>query len=188
MRFEWVGLSDSPENGAGREDANKAKESGRVLKSTQKNGFMLKMDETNLEIIKRLSRCEQSLAQIAEALNISEGTVRNRIARLEQAGVLNRCGVVDTDALPGHVTLFVGIKLSKPNLVAKAEELQHLKGVVSVAVVTGSYDIMLIVMLNEGFGLLEFFNEEFAAHSEGVQSTETFVVYKGFNFKLPYML
>lgn len=149
---------------------------------------MMKMDATNLEIIKRLSHCEETLAQIADDLGISEGTVRNRIAKLEQAGVLNRCGVVDTDALPGHMTIIVGITLTGPNLVSKAEELQHLRGVVSVAVVTGSYDIIMIVMLNEEFGLLEFFNEEFAGHSSGVRSTETFVIYKGFNFRLPYML
>ena len=148
----------------------------------------MKMDETSLEIIKRLSHCEETLAQIARDLDISEGTVRNRIAKLEQAGILNRCGVVDTDALPGHMTIFVGVKLTGPNLVEKADELQYLRGVVSVAVVTGCYDIILIVMLNEEFGLLEFFNEELAAHSTGVQSTETFVVYKGFNLKLPYML
>ena len=159
-----------------------------MLHSAAKKASMMKMDATNLEIIKRLSRCEQNMAQIAEDLNISEGTVRNRIAKLEQAGILNRCGVVDTDALPGHITLFVGVKLTGPNLVAKAEELHQLRGVVSAAVVTGSYDIILIVMLNEEFGLLEFFNEEFSAHTDGVQSTETFVVYKGFNFRLPYML
>ena len=159
-----------------------------MLKSASQKMSMAKMDETSLEIIKRLSRCEQTLAQVAEDLDISEGTVRNRVAKLEQAGILNRCGIVDTDALPGHMTIFVGLKLTSPNLVAKAEELQYLRGVVSVAVVTGSYDIILIVMLNEEFGLLEFFNEEFSAHSDGVQSTETFVVYKGFNFKLPYML
>lgn len=159
-----------------------------MLSSGVKKASMIKIDATSLEIIKRLSRCQETLSQIADDLGISEGTVRNRIAKLEQAGVLNRCGVVDTDALPGHMTIFVGLKLTGPNLVAKAEELHHLRGVVSVAVVTGSYDIILIVMLNEEFGLLEFFNEEFAAHSDGVQSTETFVVYKGFNFKLPYML
>lgn len=159
-----------------------------MLHSTAKKASMMKMDATSLEIIKRLSRCEQTLAQIATDLNVSEGTIRNRVAKLEQAGILNRCGVVDTDALPGHMTLFVGVKLNGPNLIAKAEELQHLRGVVSAAVVTGSYDIILIVMLNEEFGLLEFFDEEFAAHVEGVRSTETFMVYKGFNFRLPYML
>ncbi|MDR1978210.1 MAG: Lrp/AsnC family transcriptional regulator [Synergistaceae bacterium] len=159
-----------------------------MLKSASAKASMVKMDATSLEIIKRLSCREQSVAQIAQELDVSEGTVRNRIARLEEAGILNRCAIVDTDALPGHMVIFIGMKLTSPHIVGKAEELRDLKGVVSVAAVTGSYDIILIVMLNENFGLLEFFNEEFSAHSDGVQSTETFVVYKGFNFKLPYML
>ena len=149
----------------------------------------LKMDETSLEIVKRFRSGRLTLSQIAEGLQISEGTVRNRIAKLEQAGILNRCGYVDIDALPGHSIILIGIKLkSSPHLVEKADELQHLRGVVSAAVVTGSFDIILTVMLNEEFGLLEFFNEEFIKHSDDVQTTETFVCYKGFNLKVPYML
>ncbi|WP_199735113.1 Lrp/AsnC family transcriptional regulator [Fretibacterium sp. OH1220_COT-178] len=148
----------------------------------------IRIDETSLEIIKRLSGERQPLAQIAEELHISEGTVRNRINKLEQAGVLCRRGLVDVDALPGHMALLVGVKLTNTNFVAKARELESMRGVVSVMVVTGSFDIFLLVMLDENFGLLEFFNAELAAHADGIQSTETFVVYKGFNFNLPYML
>ncbi len=152
----------------------------------RKNG--IRLDATSLEIIKRLSGARQSLAQIAEELQVSEGTVRNRINKLEEAGVLSRRGLVDVDALPGHMALLVGVKLTNTNFVAKARELESMRGVVSVVVVTGSFDIFLIVMLDEEFGLLEFFNEELPAHSEGLQSTETFVVYKGLNFNLPYVL
>ena len=154
--------------------------------SNKKSG--IKIDETSLEIIKLLSKGDGTLAQIAERLQISEGTVRNRVNKLESAGILNRCGLVNMDDLPGHMTILVGIKLTNTNFVSKAKELENLKGVVSVMVVTGSFDIFLIATLNEEFGLLEFFNEEFVAHSDGIQTTETFVIYKGFNFKLPYVL
>lgn len=152
----------------------------------RKNG--IRIDATSLEIIKRLSGERQPLSRIAEELGISEGTVRNRIGRLEEAGVLSRRGLVDVEALPGHMALLVGVKLTNTNFVAKARELESMRGVVSVVVVTGSFDIFLLVMLNEEFGLLEFFNEELPAHADGLQATETFVVYKGFNFNLPYVL
>jgi hypothetical protein len=48
------------------------------------------------------------------------------------------------------------------NLVKKGEEFSKLRGVVSVSVVTGRFDLILIVLLKEGFGLLEFYTEEVA--------------------------
>jgi Lrp/AsnC family transcriptional regulator for asnA, asnC and gidA len=44
-----------------------------------------------------------------------------------------------------------------------------------------------VVLLKEGFGLLEFYTEDVAG-LDGVQSVETFVVYKGYNLKVPYVL
>ena len=81
----------------------------------------------------------------------------------------------------------VGVKLNTMNLVKKGEEFSKLKGVVSVCVVTGRFDLILIVLLKEGFGLLEFYTEE-VANLKDVQSVETFVVYKGYNMKVPYIL
>jgi Lrp/AsnC family transcriptional regulator for asnA, asnC and gidA len=45
----------------------------------------------------------------------------------------------------------------------------------------------LIVLLNEDLGLLEFLTNE-VSKIKDVYSTETFVVYKGFNLKVPYVL
>ena len=72
-------------------------------------------------------------------------------------------------------------------LVKKGEEFSKLKGVVSVSVVTGRFDLILTVLLKEGFGLLEFYTKQ-VANLEGVQSVETFVVYKGYNLMVPYIL
>jgi Lrp/AsnC family transcriptional regulator for asnA, asnC and gidA len=44
-----------------------------------------------------------------------------------------------------------------------------------------------MVLLKEGFGLLEFYTEE-VARIKGVQSVETFVIYKGYNLKMPYII
>jgi Lrp/AsnC family transcriptional regulator for asnA, asnC and gidA len=71
--------------------------------------------------------------------------------------------------------------------VNKGKEFSTLKGVVSVSVVTGRYDLLLIVLLKPGFGLLEFYTEE-VSRIRDVQSVETFVVYKSYNLKVPYVL
>lgn len=58
---------------------------------------------------------------------------------------------------------------------------------VSVAVVTGRYDLILTVLLRDDFGLLEFYTQE-VDRVEDVATAETFVVYKGYNLEVPYIL
>ncbi|MBW1695524.1 MAG: Lrp/AsnC family transcriptional regulator [Deltaproteobacteria bacterium] len=147
----------------------------------------MKIDETNIEIIKQLRQGRKSFRKIAEELDLSENTVRSRVARLIEKGVLDVAGLVDPEAIPGHRVAIVGVKLNTMDLVKKGKEFSILKGVVSVSVVTGRFDLILIVLLKEGFGLLEFYTEE-VAKLKDVQSVETFVVYKGYNMKVPYIL
>ncbi len=80
----------------------------------------------------------------------------------------------------------MGIKLSETNLVEKGEEISRLKGVISVSVVTGRYDLMVQVLFKEGFGLLEFYTNEMSK-IYGINSVETFVIYKSYNLKVPYI-
>lgn len=145
------------------------------------------LDETNLEIIKHLRQGRKSFKKIAEELSLSENTVRSRVNKLTDEGILEIAGLVDPDALPGHRLVIVGVKLNTMDLVIKGEEFSKLKGVVSVSVVTGRFDLILIVFLKEGFGLLEFYTNEVASLKD-VQSVETFVVYKGYNLRVPYIL
>ena len=145
------------------------------------------LDETNLEIIKHLRQGRKSFKKIAEELSLSENTVRSRVNKLTDEGILEIAGLVDPDALPGHQLVMVGVKLNTMDLVIKGEEFSKLKGVVSVSVVTGRFDLILIVFLKEGFGLLEFYTDEVASLKD-VQSVETFVVYKGYNLRVPYIL
>ena len=147
----------------------------------------MNLDETNLEIIKHLRQGRKSFKKIAEDLSLSENTVRSRVNKLTNEGILEIAGLVDPDALPGHQLVMVGVKLNTMDLVNKGEEFSKLKGVVSVSVVTGRFDLILIVFLKEGFGLLEFYTEE-VAQLKDVQSVETFVVYKGYNLRVPYIL
>jgi Lrp/AsnC family transcriptional regulator for asnA, asnC and gidA len=147
----------------------------------------MNLDDTNLEIIKHLRHGRKSFKKIAEDLSLSENTIRSRVNKLTDEGILEIAGLVDPEALPGHRLVMVGVKLNTMDLVNKGEEFSKLKGVVSVSVVTGRFDLILIVFLKEGFGLLEFYTEEVAQLKE-VQSVETFVVYKGYNLRVPYIL
>ncbi len=147
----------------------------------------MKIDATNLAIIKQLRDGRKSFKTIAEELSVSENTIRARVCKLVEEGVLEISGVVDPDSLPGHGVVMVGVKLQSMDLIKKGEEFSKLRGVVSVSVVTGRFDLILLVLLKEGFGLLEFYTEE-VAKIKGVQSVETFVIYKSYHLKVPYIL
>ena len=147
----------------------------------------MKIDHTNIDIIRELKQGKKSFKKIADNLAITENTVRSRVNKLQEEGVLEICGLVDPAKLPEHRVVIIGIKLSGMNLVEKGEEISKLKGVISVNVVTGRFDLLVLVLFKKGFGLLEFYTEEIA-QIDGIRSVETFVVYKSYNLKVPYIL
>jgi len=148
---------------------------------------MMNLDPANLTIIKHLRNGRKSYKKIAEELSLSENTVRSRVHKLIQEGILEITGVLDAQAVDGHRVVMVGVKLKTMDLINKGEEFSKLKGVVSVSVVTGRFDLILMVLLKPGFDLLEFYTEE-VSQIRDVQSVETFVVYKSYNLKVPYVL
>ena len=146
----------------------------------------MKIDDTNIDIIRELRHGKKSFKKIADKLAITENTVRSRVNKLQEEGVLEICGLVDPATLPDHRAVIIGIKLAEMNLVEKGEEISKLKGVISVSVVTGRYDLMVLVLFKKHFGLLEFYTKEISK-IKGISSVETFVVYKSYNLKVPYI-
>ncbi len=141
------------------------------------------MDNTDIAIIKELKDGRLSFNKIALTLGLAEGTVRSRVNRLRKQGVLEISGLVDPEAMPDHSVVMIGIRLNDMDLVKKGQEFSELKGVLSVAVVTGRFDLIITVLVTKEFGILEFYTEE-ASKIQNVQSVETFVVYKGFNLRV----
>jgi Lrp/AsnC family transcriptional regulator for asnA, asnC and gidA len=88
----------------------------------------MKVDQTNITIIKHLRDGRKSFKKIADELGISENTVRSRVVKLVDEGVLEISGSVDPESLPGHKVVFIGVKLSTLNLVEKAGEFSQLRG------------------------------------------------------------
>jgi len=147
----------------------------------------VKIDEINLAIINHLRDGRAPYKKIADSLGLSEGAVRARVKKLKDEGVLDITALVDPDALPEQSIVMVGVSLKDMNLVKKAEEFSRLKGVISVCVVTGRYDLILTVMLSKDFTMLQFYTEE-VSRLENVRAVETFVVYKSYNLKVPLTL
>jgi len=145
------------------------------------------IDEINLAIIRHLKDGRVPFKKIADDLGVSEGTVRTRVKKLTDEGVLDIAGLVDPEAIPDLGVVLVGVKVKDMDLVKKGEEFSKLKGVTSVCVVTGRYDLIVTVLLTRDFTMLRFYTDEVST-IDRVQSVESFVVYKSFNLKLPMPL
>ncbi len=149
----------------------------------------VKMDETNKAIVKQLYDGRKPFSAIAEELSITENTVRARVNKLIDEGVLEISGLVNPEMIPGLQVVMMGVKLKTLDLERKAKEFAQLRGVISAAVVTGRYDLIVQLVLaeEEGLTLLDFFKKELDKIDE-ISEVETFVVYQSHNFRIPYIL
>jgi Lrp/AsnC family transcriptional regulator for asnA, asnC and gidA len=148
-----------------------------------------KMDETNKAIIKQLRDGRKPFSAIADELGITENTVRARVNKLMEEGVLQISGLVNPESIPGLQVVMMGVKLKTLDLEKKAKEFSELRGVISAAVVTGRYDLIVQLVLaeDEGLSLLDFFKCELDKIDD-IAEVETFVVYQSHNFRIPYIL
>ena len=62
----------------------------------------MKMDPINIDIIKHLKNGRKPYKKIADDLSITENTVRSRVNKLVEEGILAITGMVDAEAVPGH--------------------------------------------------------------------------------------
>lgn len=148
-----------------------------------------KLDDTNKAICKALLDGRKPFSVIAEDLGITENTVRSRVIRLIEEGVLVIQGLVNPEKVQGMQVVIMGIKLNTMEISAIAQKFLHLRGVVSATVVTGRYDLVVQLVLNEeqDLSLLQFFSEELSKIPE-VKDVETFVVYQANNLFVPYLI
>jgi Lrp/AsnC family transcriptional regulator, regulator for asnA, asnC and gidA len=143
--------------------------------------------EENLELVRQLRDGRKSFRKIAEELSLSENTVRGRVNELLADGSMKISALVDPAALPNHQLAFVGVRLSTMDFMGKAREFSKLRGVISAGVVTGRFHLMLIVLFNTEFGMLDFYRDEVSTITD-VEDCETFVVYGTENLLIPYIL
>ena len=148
-----------------------------------------KVDETNRQIIRLLQDGRKSFSAIAEELGITENTVRSRVNKLIDDRILTVTGLVDPQYMPSLQVAIMGIKVKTLDLERKASELSELHGVISCAVVTGRYDLILQLELSEDddCSLLNFFKNELVKVDE-ISEVETFIVYQSHNLRVPYLL
>ncbi len=124
---------------------------------TRSGGHCL-LDETDRAIIAVLERdARTSLRTIAEEVGVAQGTVSNRVKRLEAMGIVRGYGVDLDAALVGWtMTVVIGIRIVKGRLMEVQNKIAEDPRVHAVYDVTGDYDSMVIARARDRHDLNDF--------------------------------
>lgn len=138
-------------------------------------------DMTDWKIINMLSKKHIPNSTVAKKLGLSEGTVRQRIKKLQAAGILRIKALRDPDVLEKQQLAIVAANVSQANLLdRKAKEIAELENVLSVSIVSGRYDLLIEVLVDSNKGLISFLTKSLSG-IKAIASTETFVTLRSYN-------
>ena len=113
-------------------------------------------DETDWKIISILKEGYVPNNTIALELGVSEGTVRARLKKLKEAGILQIRALINPDVLENKQLVLVAMRVAESKLLdRKAEELSQLPNVLSVSIASGRYDLIAEVLLDSNRGLVQ---------------------------------
>ena len=130
------------------------------------------LDKKIIEIMKKDSRCP--FVEIANQLGVSEGTVRSRVHRMTEEGII-RGFTIKTSSK--NVKALVEVKIDvNTDTEAIARELSTYDGVTEVFEVTGDQDIIAIVDVESSQSLNEII--ERVRRYDNVLSTRTRLILK----------
>ena len=102
------------------------------------------MDELDSRIIGLVQMDGRaSNAKIARELGVSEGTIRRRVGRLIQEGVIRFTAVPNIEKMGYGTTALVGVQTRPGKADDVAEALARLEEVHYAAVTTGAFDVFL---------------------------------------------
>lgn len=137
-------------------------------------------DSLNRQIVHLLAKDgRMSVKEVAKHLGLTTPTVRSRIKNLIGSGKLKISGMINPDNHPKLITILMGIKiLSYGTLDETLEKLTEIDQVRWAAIVTGSYDIIIEIVISGGIKELHYLMTEVIPQIGQVTLTETFIITK----------
>lgn len=136
----------------------------------------IRLDDAAKAIIELLQvDGRRSYAEIAATVGLSETAVRQRVARMIEAGVMQIVAVTDPDQVGFTRQAMVGVRCTG-DMTRVADELTGLAELTYVVSTAGSFDILAEAICVDDAGLLDVLRRIRAV--DGVTSTETFTYLK----------
>jgi Lrp/AsnC family transcriptional regulator for asnA, asnC and gidA len=118
----------------------------------------LKVDDLDLSILRELKKdARKSHRDIAEKLNVAEGTIYNRVNKLQEMGIIKRFMVdLDFSKLGYDLTALIGLIVEGGFLQEVEEKIAKKSNVSALYDVTGDYDAIIVAKFKEREDLDKF--------------------------------
>jgi Lrp/AsnC family transcriptional regulator for asnA, asnC and gidA len=144
----------------------------------------IRLDDIDRGIIQRLQYDGRlPFTQIAAELGLSEGTVRRRVKRLTESGLLQIVAVVEPQFLGWNAAGMIGVTVQSGQIDAVAHQIAQFPEVSYLFMVSGEFDLFVEVYCRDMDHFVSFLSQELQQVS-GVVHTRTFMILK--MYKLSY--
>lgn len=142
------------------------------------------MDQIDFDIIALLQKDGRTpFTDIARELGVSEGTVRNRVAKLIEDKVIHIVAMTDPAQVGFDAPAMIGVSV-------EPRELENVAGIVAafqevsyLIMVSGEFDLFVEVLCEDRAHLATFLNQKLR-RVQGVTRTQTFMTLK--TYKMAY--
>ncbi|MEM1113688.1 MAG: Lrp/AsnC family transcriptional regulator [Pseudomonadota bacterium] len=133
-----------------------------------------RLDDVDRVIVGQLSHdARTSNGNIAEALGVSEGTVRARIKRMEEDKLIRITAVTNIDRFRDAALAYIWVEVDRSEQTdAVARRLAEIRELGFVGVMMGRSDILAITMVRNTEHLTDFVHSRISC-IEGVRRTES---------------
>jgi Lrp/AsnC family transcriptional regulator for asnA, asnC and gidA len=135
------------------------------------------LDDVSRAIIEQLQEDgRRPYGAIGKAVGLSEAAVRQRVQRLQDAGVMQIVAVTDPMQVGASQAVMVGMVING-DVMAVADVVERIPEVTYLVVSAGGFDLLAEVVVDDNTQLLDIVNNQLRK-IPGVQRTETFVYLK----------
>jgi Lrp/AsnC family transcriptional regulator for asnA, asnC and gidA len=142
----------------------------------------MKIDSLDQKLILHLQENgRHTYMDLAKMLDVTEGTIRNRLKRLVGEGIIQITAVPELGKLGYNFMGIVGMQVRLAELRTVADQLVESPNVCYLANVTGRYDVIAIILTRSAAEFADFMENVISA-IPSILRTETFVtlnIYKG---------
>lgn len=139
---------------------------------------MIQVDDLDLQLIELLSQdARVSNRKIATELGVTEGTVRGRIKRLQQDGLIAFTAITGFEMAEKARLAFITVQADVENVRAVARQIADLPLINAVMITMGQFNILAMCLFDELENLVEIASDRILA-LPGVHHVETSIAVK----------
>lgn len=146
------------------------------------------MDRLDYEILSVLQQDgRRSFTEIGKEVGVSEGTIRKRVTRLVDEGVIRIIGLVDPHLVGFDAPAMIQISVSPPHLEEAAQAIAQFPEVSYLLMVSGEFDLIVEVRCRNREHLASFIRDQLQK-VPGVQRTVSSLVLHTYKLAEPSIL